>query len=310
MKDVQAQDILIPRLSPRTALWEGEAAALALEFSCFSGAAVNGGSVEWEIEGHTELRGSEPVQIVNEPSFGSYALGAIAVEAPHAAAPSKQIVSLTLRDRAGRVLARGSQNIVFVPAARRAYGGSTALWIYDPSGRADGVEAWLAAAGARVVESPESGGLALVTRWDESVARFARDGGRVVLVASHADSLPRSSGLGIGLADRSTNGWWGDWCTTKTWFVPELFPSLPDTTRFDFEYHAVMPQRVLTGVPTESTVAGLFAGWLHNPAALVARLQIGRGTLVATTFDVLPHIGDDPIATLLLADLMAMATAG
>jgi hypothetical protein len=59
----------------------------------------------------------------------------------------------------------------------------------------------------------------------------------------------------------------------------------------------------------ENIVAGLFVGWLHNPAALVARLPIGRGDLIVTTFDLLSNIGSDPIATLMLYDLFNMAPA-
>ena len=68
-----------------------------------------------------------------------------------------------------------------------------------------------------------------------------------------------------------------------------------------------MPRHVLTGPLTDSIVSGLFVGWLHNPAALVARLSIGKGDLVVTTFELLPHIGSDPIATLLLNDLCIFA---
>jgi len=141
------------------------------------------------------------------------------------------------------------------------------------------------------------------------VAGFLRDGGRAVLVATHAKSITIASGLGVRLLERNTNGWWGDWCTSKTWFVPEHFPSLPDTIKFDFEYQPIVPERVLTGPLPENILAGLFVGWLHNPAALVARLPIGRGDLIVTTFDLLPHIGSDPIATLMLNDLFNMAPA-
>ena len=130
-----------------------------------------------------------------------------------------------------------------------------------------------------------------------------------MLVATHAKSITIFSGLGIQLLERSANGWWGDWCSTKTWFVPEHFPSIPDKTRFDFEFLPIVPQRVLSGPLVDDVIAGMFTGWLHNPAALVARLPVGPGRLVVTTFDLLPQIGSDPIATLMLHDLLAIAQA-
>ena len=59
LKDLQAQDILIPRLSPRTAFWEGETAMLSVEFSCFSGHSVSGGTLHWDVEGIAGMAGDK-----------------------------------------------------------------------------------------------------------------------------------------------------------------------------------------------------------------------------------------------------------
>ncbi len=313
LKEIQEQDVLIPRLSPRTSFWEGETAALSVSFSCFSGTSVVGGTLEWDVEGIDGLGGEEPVRLMGgletEPACGSYPIAQIWISAPHVPAPSKHVVRLTLRDAGGAVIARNSQNIVFAPASSRTLGKGRTVWLYDPLGSAIGLSSLLTGIGCRIVAQPEPGVLGLVTRWDPAVSGFLRDGGRAVLVATHTKSITIASGLGVRLLERNTNGWWGDWCTSKTWFVPEHFPSLPDTIRFDFEYQPVVPERVLTGPLVDNIVAGLFVGWLHNPAALVARLPIGRGDLIVTTFDLLPNIGSDPIATLMLHDLFNMAPA-
>ena len=311
MKHIQGQDILIPRLSPRTAFWEGETAALSVTFSCFSGASVAGGTLSWEVDGVDGLAGEEPVKLSarmdSEPAYGSYPIAQIWITAPPVTRPSKCAINLALRDAGGREVTRTSQNVVFVPASCRNVGRGRTVWLYDPLGSAIGLSSLLTGIGCRVVAQPEPDAMGLVTRWDPTVAGFLRDGGRAVLVATHAKSITIASGLGVRLLERNTNGWWGDWCTSKTWFVPEHFPSLPDTIRFDFEYQPIVPERVLTGPLMENIVAGLFVGWLHNPAALVARLPIGRGDLIVTTFDLLPNIGSDPIATLMLNDLFCMA---
>ncbi len=313
LKDLQAQDILIPRLSPRTAFWEGETAALSLTFSCFSGRAVGNGKIVWEVEGCETLGGEEPVRLghglESEPSFGSYAVGQIWITAPPVERPSKYEIRLALLDADGTVIARTTQNIVFVPANRRAIGKGKTVWLHDPIGQSIGLSSMLTGIGCRVVSQPEPGAVGLVTRWDPTVSAFLHQGGKAVLVATHTRSVTIASGLGVRLLERNTNGWWGDWCTSKTWFVPEFFPSLPDTLRFDFEFQPIVPERVLTGPLQENILGGLFVGWLHNPAALVARLPIGKGDLVVTTFNLLPHIGSDPIATLVLHDLFAIPPA-
>ena len=313
LKDIQAQDILIPRLSPRTAFWEGETAALSVTFSCFSGCSVCNGTLTWEVEGCEGLRGEQPVKLggglETEPEFGSYPVAQVWVQAPPVPKPIKTRILLTLWTSEGRVIAKNTQNIVFVPAGMRAIGRGKTLWLHDMSGSMIGLSSLLTGIGYRVVNQPEPGALGLVTRWDPMVANFLREGGKAVLVATNAKSITIASGLGIRLQERNTNGWWGDWCTSNIWFVPEHFPSLPDTFRFDFEYQSIVPERVLTGPLPENTMAGLFVGWLHNPAALVARLPIGKGELIVTTFDILPNLGSDPIAALLLYDLFALPPA-
>lgn len=317
LKELQAQDILIPRLSPRTSFWEGETAMLAVEFSCFTGCSVAGGTLHWEIEpveGLFEgMRGEAPVRlgahIEHEPAYGSYPIAQVWITAPHTPRPSKHEVKLRLVDAQGRQIATNTQNIVFVPASMRVIGRNKTVWLHDPLHAAIGLSSLLTSIGFRVVTNPEPDALGLVTRWDPVVSNFLHTGGKAVLVATHAKSVTIASGLGVRLLERNTNGWWGDWCTSKLWFVPDHFPSLPDTFRFDFEYHSIVPQRVLTGPMPDNVSSGLFVGWLHNPAAIVARLPIGRGDLVVTTFDLLPNIGSDPIATLVLHDLFQMPPA-
>ncbi len=313
LKDLQAQDILVPRLSPRTAFWQGETAGLSITFSCFSGRPVAGGHIEWETLGFENLKGEEPVKLggrlESEPTYGSYPVAQIWITAPHVEAPVKTEIKIALRSPDGTILARTTQNIVFVPAALRALGRGKTVWLHDPFGSAIGLSSMLTSIGFHVVAQPAPGALGLVTRWDPAVSAFLRDGGKAVLVATHARSITIASGLGVRLLERNTNGWWGDWCTSKTWFVPDNFPSLPDTVRFDFEYQAIVPERVITGPLVDNIVSGLFVGWLHNMAALVARLPIGRGDLIVCTFNLLPNIGSDPMATLLLGDLFAMQPA-
>lgn len=313
LKDVQAQDILIPRIEPRTAFWEGETAALSVTFSCFSGCAVMGGTLTWDVEGIPALRGEEPVRLVgpfdSEPIVGSYQIAQIWITAPPVPAPAKHVIRLTLCDAEGKAVASSTQHIVFVPQSLRTSGHGKTVWLYDPLGSSIGLPSLLKGIGFRVTGQPEPGALGLVTRWDPTVSAFLHNGGKAVLVATQTKSITIASGLGVRLLERNTNGWWGDWCTSKTWFAPDYFPSLPDTAHFDFEYQPIVPERVLTGPIAENIVAGLFVGWLHNPAALVARLPIGKGDLVVTTFDILPNLGNDPIATLLLNDLFAMPPA-
>ncbi len=325
LADVQAQDILIPRLLPRPALWEGETALLNLCFSCFSGRAVAGGSVSWSIEeivqrhsaattGGTPdagtalsgLSGVLPVSLDGEePEFGTYGLAQISFVTPAVAAPSKVTLRLILKDAQGHEVARTTQTAVFVPAALKTFGQGKTIYIHDELYAFEDIEEDMKCLG--FTSTYPTHDLILATGWDDRIAKQVQEGRNAVLVANDIESLTAASGLGFSLTNRSQNGWWGDWCSSKIWFATEDFPSLPDPTRFDFEYKAIVPQYVLTGPLPENVLSGLFVGWLHAPAALVVRLKIGKGQLIITTFDLLKNLGEDPLAILLLRDLLAIA---
>ena len=317
LADVQAQDVLIPRLGPRTALWEGESAALALSFSCFSGRSVKGGSVSWEVE-ETISRGPLPetcslvglrgvVSVAleeDEPQFGSYKIGDILITAPPIETATKTVLRLILRNAEGEELARNTQAIVFVPAMLKTFGLGTKLHLYDPLSSVGNPREALVSLGFTPALPSEA--LILATKWDAELARWVQAGGKALLLAEDPASLTLSGGLGFGLTDRETNGWWGDWCSSKIWFANDQFPTLPEIDRFDFEFQSVVPKRVITGPLPDNILSGMFLGWLRAPAALVVRLPVGRGQLIITTFDLLPHLGVDPVATVLLHDLLAI----
>lgn len=318
LSDVQAQDILIPRLSPRTAFWAGEQATLSLVFSCFTGRAIAGGTVVWEVEETitrnatapvgtlSGLQGVMPVSLDGEETeFGSYSIGEIMFTAPQVEAATKVVLRLILRDAAGNEVTRNTQTVVFVPAALRTFGQGTGLRLHDPLASVANLSTTLTSLGFALGDPADAPVLA--TKWDEDLARWVQEGGKALLLAGEPESLTLAGGLGFGLTDREHNGWWGDWCSSKIWFDNSLFPTLPDIAHFDFEYKNIVPKRVITGPFPDNILSGLFLGWLHAAAGLVVRLPIGKGQLVITTFDLLPNLGVDPVATALLKDLLAIA---
>lgn len=300
--DIQGQDLLIPR-PERYAYWAGETARIAVQFSRFSSRDTDGARLEWRI---LDLSGTlEAGQTLRSETSD---LGEIAFRVPDVEKTTKAVMELALIGRDGARLARNTQPLVFATAGMQTWGRGRSLWLHDTLGLADGFKERAEAAGFRVVETPEPDSLGLITYWDAAANRFVQEGGHAVLTALHPKSLQIAAGLGLRLQERSMNNWWGDWCSSQTWFIPEKFPYLPDTEKFDFEFEKVIPKRVLSGsapvgLNPANVYSGLFVGWLHNPGAYVVRLPVGKGRLVATTFDVVSDFHADPIATLLLACL-------
>lgn len=116
---------------------------------------------------------------------------------------------------------------------------------------------------------------------------------------------------GMGLVDRDSNIWRGDWIAGFSWIRREgAFADLPGGPLLDLSYDQVVPHHVLTGFRTweygSSVRAGLVVGWCHKPGALIAERQVGRGGIVATTFRLTTEApGVDPVAAALLDALIA-----
>ena len=297
LQHLQQQNILIPR-PERYSYWSGEEVHVMVELSKFSDVDTEGGRIEWSMG---ELSGEIPVHAT--PSTETSLLGTITFRAPEVRDPQKTAILLVLRGRDGSEIARTDQRLVIAPSSMKTWGHGRKVWVYDPLGVAEDLPSRLSTCGFEVLESPASEALGILTQWDSVGNEHMAAGGRAILAVLHPKSLTIASGLNLRVADRTLNNWWGDWCSSQTWFVPSAFPYLPDVQKFDFEFAKVVPERVIWMAPAEATLSGIFVGWLRNPGAYVVRIPVGKGRMVATTFEVTEALGDDPVATLMLACL-------
>ena len=219
LAEVQAQDILIPRLNSRTALWAGERTTLSLAFSCFSGSVAAGGTISWSVEetitrsaaAHPDvhaLTGVIPVSLDGEePNFGTYGIGQIAFAAPAVETPAKVVLRLILRDAEGKVLARNTQAVVFLPAALRAFGQGTDLRLHDPLASTPDLASTLTSLGF-VLGSADDAPI-LATRWGRRSGAAGAGRWQSAPAGKRTESLTLAGGLNFGLSDRDHNGWWG-----------------------------------------------------------------------------------------------------
>lgn len=293
IQSVLAQDILIPRLSPRTALFSGESATLEITFSNFTGREARGGVLRGKLLG---IEAEVPVML--STPIGATVLAESPIITPEVKAPTKTQMEITLHDAKGVLLASTTQSIVILPQSLQNCGQGRTLWTPDLTPEE---QSRLHARGFQTAESTTCG---LFTTWTEEAEQWVRKGGIGLLCLRNGEGLPAENGLGIGVESREKSGWWGDWCGGRTWFVSEAFPSLPDTQIFDFEYQSIIPNHVMTGMLAEEVLSGLYIGWLRNPAGLLIRKGLGQGILFVTTFDMLTQFDSDPISGLLIHDLL------
>src|SRR5207248_456127 len=75
-------------------------------------------------------------------------------------------------------------------------------------------------------------------------------------------------------------------------------------------YMQVMPERTILGLPVEDPavqgdfLAGQVSGWVGHPAVHTVRFRYGKGKVIMTTFKLATALGDDPVATAMLHDLV------
>ncbi len=146
--------------------------------------------------------------------------------------------------------------------------------------------------------------------------RFIRAGGRALLLAERTDAL------GAGFADfpRIALEPWdealhdgGRWVSAFPWLARRgVFADLPGGPMFDLVFDGLQPNVVITGIPParfqHAVHAGVFVGWIHQVAALVADHDVGLGRLLISTLTLAAdEPGTDPAATWLLHRLIAAA---
>jgi hypothetical protein len=103
--------------------------------------------------------------------------------------------------------------------------------------------------------------------------------------------------------------WNGDWISVFAWALPGVIPGLPRGGLLGDPQGEIFADHVLAGLdpaaPKDGVEVGMFAGWVQQPAALLAAFAQGAGRITATTLRLAPENG--PVATALLESLIQRA---
>lgn len=328
LQQFQQQDIIFAAWT-RLNYWEGDLCCVNVVVSHWSGLDVTGYSVEWNI---SELGVSGTIPDVSVGQADSREVGRINFVVPPLTEASRMRLHLRLRDREGRIVSRNIQYLSFFPRAYRLPVRTNGpIWVHDPFDIWD-LEERLEECGYQVSRTAEGDNgtpprLAVVSRLDDRVAQFLEGGGTVLFLArSPADvdaQVTQRTGIRIrdrrARIDESTrekNPWEGDWVSNFNWIKHDtVFERIPRTVDsplsgelLDMQYYRVIPNQVLLGWHNERDFAdiqsGMVVGWVHAPVNLMAQCRWGNGRLLATTFKLESAFGDDPVATVLLHNLI------
>ncbi len=315
LADLNADDVVIAHLDRRD-LRSGDSIVVDVTLSSY-GAPADAATLSWslEIDGRQGPMGSAVID--SWPRGGARPVGRIELEVPELASTSDAILHVLASEDSGRVRARTDYRMAVLP---RELGTPLDIAVHDPSGLWD-IADGITRLGHRNADTARSS-LTVTTELGRDLLRQVEAGGHALVLARSREAVrpdldlarpltihPRQIPHGDWPDDRSP--WDGDWVTAWSWIRHDVLPGLPVRNPLDFAYQEVMPDHVLTGYDprrhADEVPAGMFAGWIHAPAALVWRFPQGRGSLTVTTFSVGPEAG--PVAGLLFDRLLRYASA-
>jgi hypothetical protein len=344
--EINADVVIVPKVE-RWAFWCGETIEIAPLVSAGGTALPADTILEWALEGHKAggrlaLGSAEPLSVT--------AVDPIRVPVPELDAPARLRIAFSLRDGSGRELSRNSLDVSAYPkraagSSLRVWSAHPELLdFFNGLGyaAASGAEAAdvvvVRSVDAGDVEAIRQGGRYLLLAGDDPDQKFIRRDEpprQPPYWQDPADPVPdggspnrarrRASGTGlsdmdrrfptVGVHERNGTMWRGDWITSFNWLRRHAaFAHFPGGPILDLAFERVIPHHVLTGFRPwefESRVhAGVFVGWAHKPAAIVAERPFGKGKLVMSTFRLREDApGFDPVASYLAEALLRTALA-
>ena len=291
----------------RRDLWGGSTLGGNVVVSSFADSRTSGGHVAWRLVPSSGAPAEGRLSLPVWPSNGALEIP-IAIDVPRVDGPTDARLELSAVDDDGRERARSSTRFAIlpplqVPPHRVAVHDPLAIWQ---------VASRVEALGHQVVGREEAE-LVVTTEITPELIDFVDRGGRVLVLVRSSAALPADLDLrrraSVHLRRLPHAGWpgqrspWeGDWVSNFNWILPGSFPRLPDRALLDLAYGEVAPDHVLLGYDPvkhrDEVSAGMFVGWVHEPAALVWEFGQGKGSVLLTTFRLAPEAG--PVASTML----------
>lgn len=298
LANVNSADAIVPDWE-RVSFWEGERCQVRLALSHFSSADLGGCKLEWSLDQWPDIFGvfeglmPRSAQIIE--------IGTVDFEVPAPERGQRVRLEMRLINAAGELVTSNHQEMYFFP---RAVGKATDATLCAPPELAE----TLRALGYKLTDSLAEADLAVVDRMTDDLRRYVQGGGRVLWMAESADSQQTYLG-NLSISERQGRRWQGDWANNMNWIrQDQLFGQIPTGGLVDFAFADLTPDHVIVGLnPREfasDVHAGLFVGWIHHTVALIAERRFGNGRLMISTFQLRQHLLTQPVAAIMLRDMV------
>jgi hypothetical protein len=166
----------------------------------------------------------------------------------------------------------------------------------------------LAEIGYTLADRPEDAVLTVARTATDELREHVLGGGRLLWLAETKKARRTYLG-GISHAEREDEVWEGNWASAIGWINRDrVFRSVPGDGIVDFMFYGLTPEHVLKNFRGHEFAtqvhAGMSVGWLHYTVATVGERPMGRGRLMASTFRISRHLNSNPLAALLLDEMV------
>lgn len=302
--EVNGDDVIVPEWE-RTAFWSGESCQIKLFLSHYSKHDLSNSTLAWSVNGVEGIGGSFPTQSIQHASV--IEVGTIAFEVPALDKSAALVIDLTLSDAGGQVLAHNQQTIYAFPRSLEDVVANAPLLFFADNTLAKS----FAALGYKATTNRNDADVVVATTMTDDLRWYLQEGGRILWLAESPDAL-QTHLAGLRIERRNGSRWQGDWASNFNWLRQDtLFGDIPTGNTLDFAFADIIPDHVILGLSArdyaEEVHAGLTVGWLHNTVGLVAERGFGLGRLLTSTFNLKENIGNNPVATVMLHDLVRHA---
>jgi hypothetical protein len=318
--ELNSEDVLVVDL-PRSDLWGGEQLACEVILASFADSLAtnsSGGDLRWVIRLDDGASAYGSASFPSWPRSDALPVARIEIHVPDVGSVSAGELVV----RATGVGGRGAvcrQPVVVVPGVARRTARPRRVAVVDP------LDLWSIGPGlldlGHDISPDDVADLVVTSSLDPRLLAGLERGRALLLLARSSDAIPAGVDLARPMKVRSRRPadgspaqdrpWDGDWISVFAWALPGIVPGLADGGLLGDPHGQIFPDHVLDGLeaaaPSDGVEIGLFSGWIHSPAALLAAFEQGAGRLMATTLRLAPENG--PVATAMLESLVQRALA-
>ena len=323
---IWGQNVVVVDIVGRRNFWTGETVQADIYLSHFGNNDALTGGLSWKLA-NTDVGGT--VGAVSVPPGQVKPVGRIEFQAPKVnESNSFRLVVEIARD--GAIVCQNYVNILIVPSQHRAPKLKTLIF------RAD--FPWEFEALGYELKKDDPTAPVVTTKSDEEVLGFLKEGKTVLLLVC-GDWITGASRLVNRKADRSVRPFLNKYGLdlggksqaghTDCFFIKKrgaLFNRVPFTNPITWPFQQAWPEQVVVGFKEENNadvLAGAYGMAIQSRTldaedtwrpgevnATILQCRYGKGRLIISTFELLARsINDDPVATIMLNDLIDYASS-